>query len=575
MKRFFLILIIIFFSLPIAVMADDDERVRDFKAVIKINEDSSIEVKEQITYVFGENERHGIYRDIPYKYNARGGKYKLRLENISVTDTDENPIEFKVSNKGDYKNIRIGSPNEYVSGTKTYVINYKVKRALNYFEDHDELYWNATGDEWPVEISQSRITVLFPLAVQEKDIQTDCFVGKVNSTDKCVSTRYEFKENKLVKSVVYTNDKLKVNEGVTVLLGWPKGFVEKPSKMEEIIFIAKDNFILGLPILILILFVYLWRAKGKDPKGRETIIAYYEAPNKLAPAEIGTIIDEKAHNHDISSEIIYLAINGYLKIKRLEKKGVFEKDDYELLQLKSEYKDLKAYQGDIMKALFKEDSIKLSDLKTNPQFYKDLGGVIDDIYKATVANKYFVKNPKKVRAAYLALGIFILLAGFFVIPFWGVIGLLSLIFSGIIIIVFSFIMPKRTKEGVVVREKILGLKEYLRVAEKDRIKFHNAPEKDPEQFEKLLPFAMVLGIEEEWAKQFKDIYDQQPNWYEDYSHNKFNSINLASSLNNFSNNTYSSITSSRAAGASSGSSGFSSGGGFSGGGFGGGGGGSW
>ena len=133
-------------------------------------------------------------------------------------------------------------------------------------------------------------------------------------------------------------------------------------------------------------------------------------------------------------------------------------------------------------------------------------------------------------------------------------------------------MPKKTRQGVLAKEHILGLKQYLTVAEKDRIKFHNAPEKNPEHFEKLLPYAMVLGVERDWAKQFEGIYNKQPDCYNDSSGVPFSALVLSNSLDSFQTKANSALAS-RPSSASSGGSGFS--GGVSGGGFGGGGGGSW
>jgi len=151
----------------------------------------------------------------------------------------------------------------------------------------------------------------------------------------------------------------------------------------------------------------------------------------------------------------------------------------------------------------------------------------------------------------------------------------SIIFNfvlvGITVAVFGLVMPARTKEGVLAREHILGLKSYLQVAEKDRLKFHNAPDKNPKTFEKFLPFAMVLGVEKEWAKQFEGIYNTNPSWYSDPSMGNFSAVVLASGLNNFGNMAQTTLSSKPSS--SGGGSGFS--GGSSGGGFGGGGGGSW
>ncbi|EKE06631.1 MAG: hypothetical protein ACD_18C00313G0001, partial [uncultured bacterium] len=141
--------------------------------------------------------------------------------------------------------------------------------------------------------------------------------------------------------------------------------------------------------------------------------------------------------------------------------------------------------------------------------------------------------------------------------------------SGVIIILFAQVMSKRTRKGIKAKNYILGLKEYIRVAEKERIKFHNAPEKNPQTFEKFLPYAMVFGLEKEWAKQFEGIYMEEPAWYSGSDLATFSALSFVNELGNF--GTVANTSFAQNSGASSG---FSSGG-FSGGGFGGGGGGSW
>jgi uncharacterized membrane protein len=232
------------------------------------------------------------------------------------------------------------------------------------------------------------------------------------------------------------------------------------------------------------------------------------------------------------------------------------------------------FEKKIMEALFdSQKEIKLSDLKN--KFYKELRIISSEIYDSVVNKGYFVKNPNKVRAIYISSAIAVVFVIYLfanLVSFLGAIGIVSIILSCIVIAIFGWLMPKRTKKGAIARENILGLKQYLSVAEKERIKFHNAPKKNPEQFEKLLPYAMVLGVEKEWAKQFEGIYNQAPSWYEGNFPSGFSAIILANSLGNFSSAAYSNLSSSPSS-AASGGSGFSGGG--VGGGFGGGGGGSW
>jgi len=117
-------------------------------------------------------------------------------------------------------------------------------------------------------------------------------------------------------------------------------------------------------------------------------------------------------------------------------------------------------------------------------------------------------------------------------------------------------MPARTKKGVHAKEHILGLKRYLSVAEKERLKFHNAPEKNPTHFDHLLPYAMALGVEEDWADQFEDLHRKPPSWYDDGQGGVFNAIVFTRAINNFSSAANTNLTSKP----SSASSGFSGGG---------------
>ena len=153
-KIIILFFIIIGLCVYMPVLAQ--EIIDDFSVEIKINTDASINVVEKIGYDFGDLQKHGIYRDIPYKYKARGGNYNLRFSDIKVTDEKGNSYEYEVSNYGKNKRIKIGNADKYVSGKKSYIISYKVKRVINFFDNHDELYWNATGNDWTVEIKNQK-----------------------------------------------------------------------------------------------------------------------------------------------------------------------------------------------------------------------------------------------------------------------------------------------------------------------------------------------------------------------------------------------------------------------------------
>lgn len=571
----FILTLAITLGVFLAIPALAQEKIDSFDTQIKINSDATINVTETIKYNFGSEERHGIFRYIPIKYSRGGNNYNLRISEISVLDQAGNPYTVDISYPGDNVNIKIGDADILVTGIKTYVINYKIRRAVNYFTDYDELYWNVTGNEWQVPMDKVSATLLLPENIEIDKLKKTCFSGPYGSNISCAINKpiLNSADKNQANGVFFNQTFLNSYEGLTVVLGWPTGIVHKPTTEEDMKDFIDDNKGIFLFILIGIACYIFWLLKGKDPAGRGTIIAEYDAPDGLSPAEVGTIVDEKTDKKDISAEIINLAVKGYLKIKRVVAGKIIKTDVYTLIKLKDPTTLTVAHEQKLMTALFGNKSeVDLQDL--HEDFYKDYQKITRDIYDLTVKNGYFPKNPDKMRNGFLIWGIIITLLLYMFLDITTTVGIISAILSVIIVIIFSRFMSQRTAKGVLAKEQIFGLKEYLSVAEKDRIKFHNAPEKNPELFEKFLPYAMVLGVETQWAGQFADIYKQPPNWYSTNENmSNFNSLALINSMHNFSSQASSTLYTAPAS-ASSGSSGFSGGGG-SGGGFGGGGGGSW
>jgi len=560
------------------------EEINRFDTRITMNQDATLFVEETITYNFGSEQKHGIFRMIPVRYSTDSGTREISLSDIFVGNTLDTPYTYDVSDEGAYTQIKIGDPNVFVSGVQTYQISYIVTGAINYFEDHDELYWNVTGNEWEIPVGESYATVLLPSRLGPEQVSFTCFAGPSESSTPCTSSRIRTGENGVVESVQFEQKLLSPQTGFTVVVGIPKNILPKvilsdntsqsfsTDLAESPFFVAIVIVIVSWPIFLFLFLFRRWWKYGRDPKGRETIITQFDAPDKLSALEVGILIDETAHNKDITAEIVQLAIRGYIKINRIEEKGLFRKNvDYELIKLKEYDEKLSLIDEKLLEGLFgRKKTVLLSDLKE--KFIKTVKEIREDANKDLADKKYFQKSPAKVKNIYFTVGAVMIIAGVPLGSMAGFIGVIGFIVSGIMIILFGRIMPARTKEGVLAREHILGLKNYLEVAEKDRIAFHNAPEKNPQLFEKLLPYAMVLGVESQWAKQFEGIYTQQPNWYSAPSGSAFNSMLLLSSLHSFNSTAQSTLYASPRS-AAGGGSGFS--GGHSGGGFGGGGGGSW
>ncbi len=564
MKRIFFVVALIILFVPRLVFA---EAIGAFSSSIVVSPDANIAVTETIVYDFGDSSHHGIFRDIPYTYKARGGNFTVQISNIAVTDEAGAPYAFTVSNSGSNKEIKIGDANSLVTGSHTYVLHYTVSRAINYFQDHDELYWNVTGNGWqvPMQDVSAKVTVAGALT----PLQVQCYMGPIGSNAPCDSA------TSTSGSTLFAQTQLQAGEGLTIVVGFPKGLVHQPTAWERLLATLADNWGLGLPVLTLVAMLYVYFKKGRDPAKYSTIVPQYEAPKDVTPTEAGTIIDSTASNQDISSEIINLAVQGYITITRLESKilGLFNQTDYQLDKLKDSKTLPNEFERIMMDGIFAGgDSIKLSSLKNT--FYTVLSDIKSRVYRSVVDKGFFAQNPNTSRGWYIVGGIFLAIGGIVVGGYsQNVFTAIGVACSGIIIAIIGASMSHRSFKGAEMKSYILGLKMYLSVAEKERLKFFNAPDKTPKRFEALLPYAMVLGVEKEWAKQFEGIYTTPPSWYHDPYGGAFNAIYFASALHDFRQTSNSTFASQPRSSASGGGSGF--GGGGSGGGFGGGGGGSW
>jgi len=330
---------------------------------------------------------------------------------------------------------------------------------------------------------------------------------------------------------------------------------------------------------------YWWR-RGRDAKGRGVIIPQYDAPDDMKPMAMGALADFKVNNRDIIATIIDLAVRGYIKIVEKKNDRKLRKDtlSYTLQLVNPDFKGLDEPEQMLLNKLFDNPvagaEIDISASKN--KLYSLVGKLQAKLQGDLTAGGYFADNSvKNLASRHSGLkvlgGIFILLLCF---AFFGAYTIIGGVLGGLIAIVSLVAMDARTAKGTAAKEHALGLKMYLEVAEKERLKKLQGPDaayaanagepvKTVELFEKLLPYAMVLGVEQQWAGQFASLYTSPPDWYNG-NWTTFNAAYLASSLNS---GIGSAVNSAFTAPSSSGSSG--SGGGFSGGGGGGGGGGGW
>ncbi len=193
------------------------ETIQDFNAKMTIQKDGSVFVSEKIMYDFGQETKHGVFREIPLT-SSNGPQLNIAV--VTVEDANNHAYHYSTSAAENVLQIKIGDPNIILSGLRTFVITYKVDHAIRNFQDHDELYWNVTGNQWPVAIQHAQAEVMLPDYTMSP-ISMACFTGAQGSQAKnCTFNRGD-------ASIHYsTTQALNVDEGLTVVFGMPLGYVQ-------------------------------------------------------------------------------------------------------------------------------------------------------------------------------------------------------------------------------------------------------------------------------------------------------------------------------------------------------------
>jgi uncharacterized membrane protein YgcG len=626
--QFLSFLIILFTSITHPA---SNERILSFDSDITINVDGSMIVIEKIkAEALGINIKRGIFRDFPTQYKDQyNNNYNVQFEVLSIK-RDGNPEDYHTENLSNGIRVYCGRKDYFLpNGVYTYEIKYKTNRQLGYFDGFDEIYWNVTGNGWDFMIENASATVHLPLGIMRSDIKTFGYTGQQG--ERGALFRSEIISGSEIK--FNTTGYLYPREGLTIVVQFPKGIVSEPTQSEKLEYFFGDNraLLIGIAGIIILILYYLivWFRVGKDPT-KGTIIPLYSAPDNLSPGAVRFISEMSFDNKTFTAGIVSLAVNGCLKIEE-------KKNDYTLHKLSSSYQGIskeesvllnslpsklelkQTYHTQISNAIKKfKESLKNSYEKhyffTNSKFFV-IGivftlfililigisysgdalfslvwlsfwsmGVCFLIFTVFKSWKGAIVNGR-IKAAAFGGALFITL---FSIPF--IIGeivgfvLFSTSTSPLMIIVlalmaalniiFYHLLKAPTLLGRRAMDKIEGLKMYLSVAEKDRLNAMQSPDKTPEVFEKFLPYALALNVENKWAELFSEklnVKDDRysPAWYSGTSWSTLGAAGFASSLGSSLSSTISS--SSTAPGSSSGG----GSGGSSGGGGGGGGGGGW
>ncbi len=617
--------------LPLTV-AEGAERIADYSVEIEVEPDGDFIVTERIAVVAeGKDIKRGIFRDLTTLTDSSFGLLRPDFQILQVL-RDGEAEAYRSESSGQGYRIYIGKADVQLRpGRYDYLLRYRIGGQTRFHADYDEVYWNATGDTWSFPITRASATVIPPRGFEL--VSQAAYTGRRGET----GAQAVFRRDDLGYPRWETTAPLAPGEGLTVAVSWKKGLVAEPDTAGRLLdaLLSGPGTPIAAGALLLILLYYLaaWHFVGRDPQ-KGPVVAIYDAA--LPPAAMRFIQRKAFDRTAFVAALLNIAVKGHLRIVetyasayRLE-----ETDPGERREALSEG-EAKCFRRlfasgptvEIEKAnrsrLTKAQSALSNHLRATYDrvffstnrfwFFGGLAitllawlavaltsqGEVSAIMMAAWLAAWTVGTSVLVLRAWRAwqevlrgawgeaLGA-LLLTGFSV-PFvvaWvtgagliftelGLAPTVFLLAVAIVNLLFFELLEARTPLGQEIADEIEGLKLYLSVAEKARLEFHNPPERTPELFEKMLPYALALGVENRWSEQFDATFAKlerdggaySPRWYRGQGFS-------ANRLGGFSDSFTSSLASASSTPSKSGSGG-SFGGGFSGGGGGGGGGGGW
>lgn len=593
-----------------ATIAQADERILSYDSTITVQTDGSFDVHEVIRVrAEGRNIRRGIYRDFPTEYPGRNGGIVTVGFDFRGARRDGRAERWWTENRGNGVRIYLGDPHSMlVPGEHTYEIDYRTDRQLGFFADHDEVYWNVTGNGWDFAIDTASARVVLPAAIPRSQVRLEAYTGPQGARGTGYSARIEEGE-----PTFHTTERLAVHEGLTIVVMWPKGFiappVEKPSAAASGPGVmasltryrsqrgigAAGNFVLrdirpayfgiGGLALLLLYYVWIWNKVGRDPPGR-VVIPEYEPPSGISPGAMRYLLEMRYDDRCFAADVLDLAVQGHLVID--ETRG-FLGLGREFTLIKRESADaqpLSAEQRALLAQLFaKSDRVELK--KENWEQVRAAKMLHRSMLRARFTPSFF-----RINGGWHALGVafsiaivvaLVMSAGRYVLPEWYFttrLGWASVAAAAIGLIangVFGKLLKAPTAAGRAAMDHVRGFKMYMSVAEQEELARLKSPPPPltPALYHAYLPAAVALGVEQRWGERFASVFamqppsTSQPSWY---SGSGWSTRHLGSFSESLSSQFSSAISSaSTAPGSSSGG----GGGGSSGGGGGGGGGGGW
>ena len=591
MKKLIFILVVTFLSFggifQQTAFADvNDFVVKKFEADYYLSKDSEnrsiLKVVEEITVEFPDfDQNHGIERALPKKYQG----HNSLQDDMKITRNGESEL---VSSKTENGNVvfRIGKVDEYVHGEQKYRLEYSYRDVIrddlkteNSNAKEQFFIWNTNGTQWRQNFRNLIARVHIPKELSSEYTGLSCYFGEEGGKEKCPTAKKSEESDGSI-ALTFGASSLSVGQNVTFSIALkPDTFVgyQEPFWVKYIGFLLW--IVSAIEVAITIYLIHLSLTRFRSVKTGDPIVPQYLPSNDISLFESAVLT--KANSKVIAAMIIKMAINGNIKIIERDNKGVFSRGKEYILQ-KINNNGLTDNESITFNKIFKgnKTEIKISSLRTD--FFNDFSYYAEKVMKD---DRFYSSISRTDVGIVLLLSVLVLLGVLYTTgAFEGMmdryIGSLSILaILSIVNTVYSMILLSLhplNMSGAKYKDYLDGLKLYMKLAEADRIKIlqsvkgaerlEEIGESRVKLYERLLPYAVLFGIEKSWLHVLSIEYgNTAPGWYDGTT--AFNAAVFAQSISSISSsvNSYTDTSSSSSGG----------GGEFSGGGGGGGGGGGW
>ncbi|MEN1728445.1 MAG: DUF2207 domain-containing protein [Pseudomonadota bacterium] len=543
-----------------------DERIQRFTSEITIQPDGSLLVSEMIAVrAAGQQIRRGIYRDFPTVYRDRLGNRIIVPFDVESVTRNGQAEPWHTEGVAGGTRLYIGDASTFLQpGKYSYRIEYTTDRQLGFFEEHDELYWNVTGNDWAFPIDQTFATVQLPAAVEQSELRIDAYLGEAGAQGTEWTAEISTEDSVRFES----RRDLSPYEGMTVVVGFPKGLVAEPTAAELRAQMLADNrgTVIGLIGLLIVMawHAWAWSKVGRDPQAG-VIHARYEPPSGYSPGMLRYVLKFGYDKTATAAALVHMAVNGQVSLDKPDKHYVVqrgqgspasktEKALFDTLFAREETVVFKQSNhsrvGKAVKAHEKALRGTMESLyfKRNRKWW--VPGLIISI-AAILVMSLFTPSEQPGAAPFIALfalmwngfmsifywGMYkgwkeatgwaivpLLFATLFLLPFFatgvgiifmygwevGVLPLLILLCHLVINVIFYQLIKAPTVHGRKILDAIQGLQLYLTIAERDELERRHGGNRPItiEEFESLLPYAIALECAETWGKRFEEAIQQ-------------------------------------------------------------------